>query len=1010
MLRSPLKTLLFFALIALVTLFVFLGLSIRFVGESVMARCDENYVTIADFRYYGADYPNETAYDPAMAADLAAFDWAAVANNPNVLRLNRTLTMNALSPDYLPKASDSAFKGYVVAVVKGALPLGSKPGTAFTLSAAYYPLDYRKDSQAAVVLYNGGFDGNTEVFPFEADRTYAVIGTTDKLGAYQTINVHDLPEELFRAAGLPEGSLSPVLDITDVREAFLSNPPSAYTALAAFLQYENTSFHVAVTGDINALLEFHQNQVNGDVQGRFFTTGEYENAAQVCVMTKQAAFVMGVEVGDKIPLTFFAPSALLTTGENPRTKGATADFEIVGLIDPPAEMSGNLYIPGDEAAYPLARTAGYVWGQAVLNNGGAADFLNGIAPALPTRLRVMVYDQGYGVAEKAIGSVLQTGGMISLICLPAYFIVLAVFGLLFAYKQRETADIMLALGTKTGHVRLYLVFGAAILAVVASAAGILLGYLFSDKMTQALFTGAVKPLDGMFSNSTLGIQKEFLALIPGTPVLLAVAAAAASMVCASAFLLLFAQRSITARAARGTKSKRLRIVALGPSKARKSSMLPGGALKYALLSLRRGGVRSAAVFASCLVITAFACGVSAVITQTRDRLDAVYEGTEIQGHFTNTSGSAVTELMVERDVVEALVGTDYVRDAYTVSRSAAYMYLDTPEGSRAFFRDIGSSFAYEAFINETLQWDRAFLTDNLQGAPEFIYSGGEADIRFAAGWDMASFARQTLAEERVCLVSDRFMSTYNLRYGDVIFLGAVVYLSGQTMAERTTCSAVIVGTYNAQGPADNLYMPPAQMFEILHYTMTSSGGRPPVVTEEAIVVESNYSAAGFFLRDARRLDDFKCFLYGEKFSYPGHLTEKRVFLMLDDKDFITSRDLLGRQLAYLTALSLVLYALSVAVSVFLSYLIMSGRKSEFALMKSVGARRGATFLSFVWEQAILCVLSGAAVAAGFAAAGALPGEGLQGAALATACFLAGSAASIAAFNRTSPRALFAAAE
>jgi ABC-type antimicrobial peptide transport system permease subunit len=78
----------------------------------------------------------------------------------------------------------------------------------------------------------------------------------------------------------------------------------------------------------------------------------------------------------------------------------------------------------------------------------------------------------------------------------------------------------------------------------------------------------------------------------------------------------------------------------------------------------------------------------------------------------------------------------------------------------------------------------------------------------------------------------------------------------------------------------------------------------------------------------------------------------------------------------------------------ISWLLISGRKREFAVMRGFGVKRGQLFLSFFWEQALLCVLGcavGCLAMIRLHAGGALQWLVLGGYVL---CYLAGCAVSV----------------
>lgn len=85
LLRSWPKSVLFFLLLTALGVTLCIGVSLTASIVGFLRECDENYATIAVFEYIGANYPDETRYDPDIAKCIADFDFDALAENPAVL-------------------------------------------------------------------------------------------------------------------------------------------------------------------------------------------------------------------------------------------------------------------------------------------------------------------------------------------------------------------------------------------------------------------------------------------------------------------------------------------------------------------------------------------------------------------------------------------------------------------------------------------------------------------------------------------------------------------------------------------------------------------------------------------------------------------------------------------------------------------------------------------------------------------------------------------------------------
>jgi len=1109
--RAPWKALVFFVLIACVTAILFLGLGAYAAGNIAIAEGDANYVTIADFQFIGDNYPDASVADEEIADAIAAFPWEEVRLAPGIVSVAPALRMTGLPQGYtIPNQwSVSPYRDHVILILYCVMPSYSY-GTelwGFSVERAMYPLDFPMDENREFIFFP---EPDPEHPLFARARTYAIVGNTSWVGNRKSILFTDL-QPICETIGID--SIESVLDITDNKTEFLEHLPPDYEMLVDFLLRENAGLNVIVTNNLDALPEFHQNQILGNSEGRCrFTAEEVADAAKLCVITRNIANATGLGIGDTLALRLCNPSTSLT-GTAQSSESEDAVFAIIGIVEPSEQaMWGNVYVPGTAESYALARANSFSLGQVVLKNGQAETFSAYATPLLPARVRMNIYDQGYASAEKAFLSAIQTGAILALGSLAAFLIVLAVFGFLFAFRQRESADTMLTLGAKSLWVRAYLCFGAGILAALAAAAGAVAGYLLSGRLNETLFTRAVNPWDSKYSDSALGMQKDFLQSIPKVPAYLFLLVIFGAVLCAVLFLLFFSQRAISVRSVAygrtGMKKTKRRASGYVPKKERKSRAARGGALKYAWLSMTRGGTsRFLVSFGACLVLAVFVCAVNTSAVRFAQQQEALYDNTLIEGAFTNFFGNSVTNLNVAADAVQLLRESPYVQDVYTATRGHPAYPLLRAKDYEYYYKELSNIYAREGFDYEASRWPKLILTDKLRIAPEFAYGSGEVNITWAEGWDETRFAAQTADDQRVCIVPESWMQgkvmaeldayyakasgealepliveteagghevhewyeyedeNGDLQYPIVLYReGRSVYVkvNGEELEPLTRMRddgieemvfyylyedengnmvwptrefrpiapvpvelgsfiilgvypnyndrlqeyAEIVGCFASAGARENFYCPAGQTFtQTLWYSRWTPAFGYESWTETRDIAETR-SAAAFTLQNARDVDAFKAFLAENHFGYPGSYG-RRGFVYLRDRAFLEARSSLARQRSYLENISVLLYGLSVAVSVFLAYLLISGRRTELALMKSVGTGGLRIFLSFFFEQLMLALLAGGAgLLLSFAVWQGLPLQGMLGIGIVCACYVLGCAVSIAAQCRVSVRALF----
>ena len=131
----------------------------------------------------------------------------------------------------------------------------------------------------------------------------------------------------------------------------------------------------------------------------------------------------------------------------------------------------------------------------------------------------------------------------------------------------------------------------------------------------------------------------------------------------------------------------------------------------------------------------------------------------------------------------------------------------------------------------------------------------------------------------------------------------------------------------------------------------------------------------------------------------GGLARNRTTVVLQDQSFVETVGGLGRYVTFSQILLPVLCAAVGLLGFVISWLMVNGRRMEFAIMRGLGASRRRVFCSFFLEQGALallgCVLGGLVLTAtGAGWAGWLAAAGFL------VCYLIGCALAVLAVGRT----------
>lgn len=319
--------------------------------------------------------------------------------------------------------------------------------------------------------------------------------------------------------------------------------------------------------------------------------------------------------------------------------------------------------------------------------------------------------------------------------------------------------------------------------------------------------------------------------------------------------------------------------------------------------------------------------------------------------------------------------------------------------------------------------------NSLTAAPAYMNSQSPA-VTWLDGWDESFLSDSTYqpfyhalrpgngglygdeAQTYPCIVGADYAAQRDLTPGDMF----LVWLSWSTM-NRTMESAVtlrIVGTVNQTGMAEDIYVPfgfwgdPAWMDG--EEDVLTPGERPDLRFTDRVQMEkyfygtTNYGTCTFTLRSAYDLEPFRQYLAQQGFSQVRTAGANRTTLLLLDQSFTETVSALGRYITFSRILFPALFAMVGLLGFLISWLMVNGRRMEFAIMRGLGASRKRVFASFFLEQALLCLI-GCVLGCGgllFLSGGAVKWLAVLAFLL---CYLIGCALSVRAVGRTNLMAL-----
>jgi len=978
--RSGAKSALFFLLICILTIAFSLGLSVWVSVGSYLDRCEAEYTTIGLLEYMGPEYPDESVYDAGMRSAVDSFDFSMITENPNVKQWEASARAVGYVEGYTRNDSLMPNRNSAVLVVGNIERFNDSLYSGIIINEIYS----QKDMKDKLVFFDD------VGLSFEKEHIYIFNGEYyNGRTAYQYLLIQPFSSAAAAAAGIKPDETTMAADITNADGGYTIEPDSVFLQIADTYRVLNNSVSVYGTGALNSLFAFQQ-QTLYITRGREFTQPEYESGAHVCIVSERFAEMCRVDVGSEITLSIaaMADCPVYETYWAESGFSSTQPYTIVGITNTTSDYAHAVFVPKNDDIDYSANLIGYTIGQVLLKNGEADTFYSEIEPQLPDRLRLTIYDQGYGAVAKPFQDILRIAVIVTCVTGILCLAVIVLFGYLFVYRQRDASEILIQLGAGCWRVSRYFLYGSGLIGLFSAGAGAAAGYGLSgfvSGLVERIAAGFIVS-DARFSNGDLTVTK-MVAYAPDIGIALFVTAGAAIIAAVLLSCLVFTLRTFRPKNPRRPKHKNM-------AREGRSASLSGGAFKYALLSILRGGMRTVVVPVLALAAVLFLGQLAQTAQRYEDRLAQIKADTVITGYFTDIHGKQVRNLTLEGFDLNNLSQSGYVTEL-NVSKALPYMYVGrySENGqlrvSEDFYMPPKDGFAWETFMDRLKMGPDLVMTNDLESAPEFFYSTSVIS-EYMTGYD-ESILSAPLEGLPCCLVSTDFMAQNNVQYGDTIQLTVL-------SRKLEMVDVRVVGSFERQGSQDHIY---CQLSAHIDPEMLFAGDEAALEK----LYRYTFDSASFTV-PASRLEAFKDYLGSYGYSDAHHIGFVRSFVLLEDKTYNDTVDTLTQQNRYIRTLYPCLYVLTGIIGMLVSFLLVAGRKSEYAIIRGLGARRVTPFTALLMEQALLCIIG---CGIGLAAWALLSGGVSTIQALLIAgfalCYLTGSAASAAVLGRTSALSL-----
>ncbi len=998
-LRTPGKALVFTLVMTVLSALLTVAFSVFSAVRGYLGDADGYFHTVAELEFIGEKYPTDIEFEQGLPAALSENEAALsqLFSHDAVLSFTPASNSAALAEGYT-RRDEGVPKGKAAVCAMYIINYDEHLGMYSALvSKCFYSL--QKYDDKLVHLSIPPVAGE-----LEPGKKYAMCG-------YFTKGFGGIAGFIQENMRFSVGGKTYNTDFCEPLESNELPEGSVFKLLATQLELVNNACRVTRTEAIEDELPFHQQQLMLK-SGRFFSKNEYEEAARVVILSDKLCYGAGKKkVGDRINLRIFDFEGSL---EDAAITGMSEDeYEIVGVFADDSIYVNRIFIPGSPGE-GLRAVTGSSLGLFRLKNDRAAAFLTESAGLEEAGFRVSVYDQGYAAATEPMRELELIAIIFLAVCVLLAAVALILQSHIFVSRQGEAARTMRSLGASKSHIILYFLASALLIALIGAIIGSFMARGIEGRVFDMLrrFAEQFSKSDTRFSSSRVSLVRT-LEFAPKTANITYISAALCLIAGAAASTLAFAlsalsggQNAVRKRggaAGGGADAQKAQKGARAAVYRGKTSRL-SGALKYALLSLRRNKVRTAAVLLLAAAAAVFFSRLTASLEGYALQLENYKRDAVIKGHATDMYGRRTDGLLTEMTPIKALVDSGKIRDV-NLTMDLGYLSVlgiaITKDGVEN--REISYTYPDTEMMKETVQMDlrrdlKWVSTSSVSGSPAFFFRSVK-DVRFLEGYNEVSFMRL----HNACALSESVMKQHGIELGDAVMFqgmhptddgwwtGLIImkviaaYTSNATnktvfsplgdsypiaynVMEPNNLDPIFKFYYNAESlPQDSDFtdVPDERIsWRLDAYASRDyefSGELPEGLSIEdferieVVFPEVKFSSFLFSLKAANGLDEARQAMEDAGFAYVGTYERTKPYAVLEDEMYLNTTRSMQRQIQYVSALYYSLYAIAGLIGFALAWLLALSRRGEMALMRALGTPKVRIVLNFFFEHSLLCL-------------------------------------------------------
>ena len=1006
--RSRVKTLVLMILICLITVFMILGVGMLVNSNNLLKQADETYTTVGILEYTAGEYPYERGMKEQSLKAIEKFPLKQIQNQKEVVAFrDSNFLMGYVDGVALSPFFDVSFYHYSVIEFQ-VLYTTEDGGFRCTLTKSYYS-NTAKDGKTFGLSFRD--QKEKEKFNMEIGHKYVASGdfrNENNLLMFRPAGVSSLVENSKLGTDIAG---YPVVDVTNSPDYMNQEAnKKAWQDICDYYKVQNGSFQIQASDSLKTNRDFYLGN-NFLKKGTLWSDQDAKDKEKVCVIHTGIASLLNKGIGDQIDLNlhFSNNSADYYNSYEPSSGFLQKEsFRIVGIYDSiQDETDPYIYLPANSVKTLPSQQHHFYMGSVVIKNGCAQEYYQKVKPLMKDHFRMTIYDQGYEQTAAPIKAMRTNAILIITLCGGCCIAILMLFANLFVNKQQESVAVMTALGTTKKDIRFYIMHGASTIMGTGALVGCAIGFFSAKGIISVAYQLSQKAYeqDLRFSSLRMGVQLPFEGRITSSlwvAILIGfIMVAVGIVIChfaANKLIRLTANFGGNISKKKKKKKKKEKVVqaASAPKevfkyekiKITKASFFPGKkifyALKQSMRSIKRNGKTSSVLLLVSLAITLFIVFYNQGITAFENKLEKTYETAKVDGYYATITSQQMDARGVNDEIRDTLKHSYNVKKVYP-SSTCKYEYVDkvaitgTKEEQQKELDRVQSlydkqmekprgKFGMEARISQIRGAEELIATTNLERSREFFQNTKPA-VEYLKGYENF-FEKKTLPQIKIdpknevlseiregtipVLVNEKFARSHDIKLDDVIVISKVALYDRveDYISNKQLCH--VVGTYKSKTDGAGIY------------TLYQKGGlslkaKNPYEFNRYMEFSLGDSYINYSLDHVKDFSKLRNQLEKMGVSPVGVMGVTRTCFVIDDKEMVQTVDNIQNNISFMLMLRYALFLLVVFIGFISAFMTMRTRKTEIAIIRSLGTGKIRTFFMFFLEYAAIG-LGGVAIA------------------------------------------------